>query len=75
MIRVGDIFVNHVIQGKAELYETEGWQGKLGTPVEDTGGRGKQNVVAFEVKPPSGQSLEVVVANSKHALMEAWARL
>ena len=38
-------------------------------------GEGKQNVVAFEVKPLSGQSPDVVVANAKRTLMEAWARL
>jgi len=38
-------------------------------------GEGKQNVVAFEVKPLSGESSEVVVANAKRTLMEAWARL
>jgi sugar phosphate isomerase/epimerase len=43
----------------------------------DTGyiGEGKQNVVAFEVKPLEGDSPEVVVANAKRTLMEAWARL
>jgi sugar phosphate isomerase/epimerase len=38
-------------------------------------GEGKQNVVAFEVKPLAGQSPDVVVANAKRTLMEAWARL
>ncbi len=38
-------------------------------------GEGKQNIVAFEVKPLSGGSPEVVVANAKRTLMEAWARL
>jgi sugar phosphate isomerase/epimerase len=38
-------------------------------------GAGKQNVVAFEVKPLSGQNPDVVVANAKRTLMEAWARL
>jgi len=38
-------------------------------------GEGKQNVVAFEVKPLSGESSEVVIANAKRTLMEAWARL
>jgi len=38
-------------------------------------GEGKQNVVAFEVKPLNGQSPEVVVASAKRTLMEAWARL
>ena len=38
-------------------------------------GAGKQNVVAFEVKPLSGGSSEAVVANAKRTLMEAWARL
>lgn len=38
-------------------------------------GEGKQNIVAFEVKPLSGESAGVVVANAKRTLMEAWARL
>jgi sugar phosphate isomerase/epimerase len=38
-------------------------------------GEGKQNVVAFEVKPLAGQNPDVVVANAKRTLMEAWARL
>jgi sugar phosphate isomerase/epimerase len=38
-------------------------------------GEGKQNVVAFEVKPMSGESAEVVIANAKRTLMEAWAKL
>ena len=38
-------------------------------------GAGKQNIVAFEVKPMSGESSELVVANAKRTLMEAWARL
>ncbi len=38
-------------------------------------GERKQNVVAFEVKPLPGQSPDVVVANAKRTLMEAWARL
>lgn len=38
-------------------------------------GAGKQNVVAFEVKPLSGESSEITIANAKRTLMEAWARL
>jgi sugar phosphate isomerase/epimerase len=38
-------------------------------------GEGEQNVVAFEVKPLEGESPEIVVANAKRTLMEAWARL
>jgi sugar phosphate isomerase/epimerase len=38
-------------------------------------GEGKQKIVAFEVKPLSGDSPEVVLANAKRTLMEAWARL
>jgi len=38
-------------------------------------GEGKQNVVAFEVKPLSGESPQVVIANDKRTLLEAWARL
>jgi hypothetical protein len=38
-------------------------------------GEGKQNIVAFEVKPQSGESPEVVIANAKRTLMEAWTKL
>ncbi len=38
-------------------------------------GAGKQNIVAFEVKPLSGESSEAVIANAKRTLREAWARL
>jgi sugar phosphate isomerase/epimerase len=38
-------------------------------------GDGKQNVVAFEVKPTPNESSAVVVANAKRTLLEAWARL
>lgn len=38
-------------------------------------GEGKQNIVAFEVKPQGNESPEVVIANSKRTLMEAWAGL
>lgn len=35
--RVEDFFVNRVIQHQPEVYESEGWQQKLGTPVKGTG--------------------------------------
>jgi sugar phosphate isomerase/epimerase len=38
-------------------------------------GDGKQNVVGFEVRPHQGESSELIVANAKRTLMEAWARL
>lgn len=38
-------------------------------------GPGKQNIVAFEVRPHGDESSEAVVANAKRTLMEAWARL
>jgi sugar phosphate isomerase/epimerase len=38
-------------------------------------GPGKQNIVAFEVKPIAGESSSVVIANAKRTLIEAWARL
>jgi len=38
-------------------------------------GDGKQNVVAFEVKPQAGESSAIVVASAKRTLIEAWARL
>lgn len=34
VMRVEDLFVNRIIQGEKELYETESWQEKLGTPVK-----------------------------------------
>ncbi|MSR65145.1 MAG: sugar phosphate isomerase/epimerase [Verrucomicrobiae bacterium] len=36
---------------------------------------GKRPVVSFEVKPTAGESSEVIIANSKRAWKEAWARL
>jgi sugar phosphate isomerase/epimerase len=38
-------------------------------------GKGKRPTVAFEVRPQSGESSEAVIAGSKRALLEAWARL
>ena len=38
-------------------------------------GEGKQNVVAFEVKPYGEETSGAVVAQAKRTLMEAWARL
>lgn len=38
-------------------------------------GDGKQNVVAFEVKPQAGDTSGAVIANAKRTLIEAWARL
>jgi sugar phosphate isomerase/epimerase len=38
-------------------------------------GDGKQNVVAFEVRPHQGDTSAAVVANAKRTLIEAWARL
>ncbi len=38
-------------------------------------GPGKQNVVAFEVKPFGPETSGAVVAQAKRTLMEAWARL
>jgi sugar phosphate isomerase/epimerase len=38
-------------------------------------GDGKQNVVAFEVRPHQGDTSAVVIANAKRTLIEAWARL
>lgn len=38
-------------------------------------GEGKQNVVGFEVRPHQGETSELIIANAKRTLMEAWARL
>ena len=38
-------------------------------------GEGKQNVVAFEVKPYGDETSGAVVAQAKRTLLEAWARL
>lgn len=38
-------------------------------------GDGKQNVVAFEVRPHQGDTSAAVIANAKRTLLEAWARL
>jgi len=37
-------------------------------------GNGKQNVVAFEVRPHQDDTSAIVVANAKRTLLEAWAR-
>lgn len=38
-------------------------------------GEGSRNVVAFEVKPVGNESSDVVIAQSKRTLVEAWARV
>ncbi|MGH7363743.1 MAG: sugar phosphate isomerase/epimerase family protein [Candidatus Methylomirabilales bacterium] len=38
-------------------------------------GKGKRPLVAFEVKPQPGESSGAVIAGSKRALLDAWARL
>jgi sugar phosphate isomerase/epimerase len=38
-------------------------------------GDGKQNVVGFEVAPRQGEPSELLIANAKRTLIEAWARL
>lgn len=38
-------------------------------------GEGKQNVVAFEVKPYGDETPETLIAQSKRVLLEAWAKL
>lgn len=38
-------------------------------------GAGKQNIVAFEVKPMPDETSAAVIANAKRTLMEAWALL
>ncbi len=37
--------------------------------------KGKQAVVTFEVKPTPGENSDLIVANAKRTLREAWARL
>ena len=37
--RVEDRWINRITQDENEIYDTEGWQGKLGTPPEEYGGR------------------------------------
>ena len=49
--RVEDMFVNRMIQGKAELYESAGWQVKLGTPAGDTGGGGRYSLEQLQAWP------------------------
>lgn len=38
-------------------------------------GEGGPRIVSFEVKPLAGESSEIVIANAKRTLNEAWARL
>ncbi len=39
LIRVEDIWINRVILREIEVYESESWQEKLGTPVKESGAR------------------------------------
>lgn len=48
--RVEDMFVNRMIQGKPELYETV-WQTRLGTPVGDSGGGGRYTLEQLQAWP------------------------
>lgn len=38
-------------------------------------GKGEPRIVSFEVKPLPGETSEIVIANAKRTLNEAWARL
>lgn len=38
-------------------------------------GKGKHPIVAFEVKPMTGESSEAVIAGAKRTLLEAWVRV
>jgi len=51
MVRVEDMFVNRMIQGKPELYESAGWAGKLGTPPGDSGGGGRYTLEQLQAWP------------------------
>jgi len=51
MVRVEDMFVNRMIQGKAELYESAGWAGKMGTPPGDSGGGGRYSLEQLQAWP------------------------
>jgi uncharacterized damage-inducible protein DinB len=37
LARVEDLWINRILTGGKDLYETEGWYKKFGTPKEDTG--------------------------------------
>ena len=37
LARVEDIWINRVLMKSKEIYESEGWQEKLGTPVKESG--------------------------------------
>jgi len=37
LARVEDIWINRLIQGGKDFYETDGWYKKFGTPAEDSG--------------------------------------
>ena len=51
MTRVEDMFVNRMILGKAELYESANWAGKLGTPPGDSGGGGRYTLEQLQAWP------------------------
>ncbi len=37
LARVEDLWINRILQGGKDLYESEGWYNKFGTPAQDTG--------------------------------------
>ena len=51
MVRVEDMFVNRMILGKPELYESAGWAVKLGTPPGDSGGGGRYTLEQLQAWP------------------------
>ena len=37
LVRVEDIWISRILQNRKETYESEGWQGQLGTPAKESG--------------------------------------
>lgn len=37
LVRVEDIWISRILQNRKEAYESEGWQGQLGTPAKESG--------------------------------------
>lgn len=51
VVRVEDMFINRMIQGKSELYESAGWAAKMGTPPGDSGGGGRYSLEQLQAWP------------------------
>jgi len=68
LIRVEDFWFQRFIQRRSELYESEGWQQRLGTPPRDTGYQYTAEQVANFQVPPLETLLDYGRSVRRHTL-------